>query len=204
MNRQTHWQKVYSTKAPSEMSWFRPHLDTSFALIEKIAPDRWLAITDVGGGESTMVDDLVAAGYRDITVLDISQAAIEHTKTRLGAAAQNVTWMCEDLLTASLPTGHYAIWHDRAVFHFLTERAERVAYVRQVISALRPGGHVVVSAFGPEGPQKCSGLDVRRYDAESFQDELGDHFRLVESCQELHRTPFGTAQPFVYCHFVLV
>ena len=201
MNTQAHWEGVYGTKAPTEVSWFRPHLDTSLALIQRVASDpSSSAIIDVGGGESTLVDDLLSSGYGDITVLDISRVAIEHTGRRLGAAGSLVKWLVGDITEIGLPKQAYDVWHDRAVFHFLTEAEQRLAYVRQVTAAVKPGGHVIIGAFGLEGPSKCSGLDVIRYDPGSLHAEFGGRFRLMESRQELHQTPFGTTQPFLYCY----
>lgn len=201
---QSHWNGIYSAKKPSETSWFRPHLDRSLALIEQANKDRNTPILDVGGGESTLADDLLAAGYRDVSVLDISQEALDHTKTRLGPASKNVTCLCSNILDANLPAGRYGVWHDRAVFHFLTDPAQRASYVRQASLAVKTGGHVIVSTFSLDGPKKCSGLDAVRYDAESLNKEFGRRFRLVETVQELHQTPFGTTQPFLYCHWVVL
>jgi 2-polyprenyl-3-methyl-5-hydroxy-6-metoxy-1,4-benzoquinol methylase len=200
MDVKTHWEKVYRTKAPKSVSWYRAHLETSLRLIERSAEDRAASIIDVGGGESTLVDDLLARGYKNLTVLDVSETAIEVTKRRLGAAAEQVHWLVGDITKMELQVRAYDVWHDRAVFHFLTEPARRVAYVRQVTRAVKPGGHVIVSTFGPEGPVKCSGLETMRYDAESLHDEFGRQFRLVESSQELHETPLGTTQQFLYCY----
>lgn len=199
MNRKAHWENVYATKAPDAVSWYRPHLERSLELIVRAAPDPSAAILDVGGGESTLVDDLLARGYKNITVLDISQTALDVAKKRLGAAADRVAWLVADITEASLPMQAYDVWHDRAVFHFLTEEAQRAAYLRQVLRAVKPGGHVIVSTFGPEGPTRCSGLDVIRYDAQTLHDQFGQPFQLIESFQELHETPFGTAQQFLYC-----
>jgi SAM-dependent methyltransferase len=201
MEAQEHWERVYGTKAPTEVSWFRPHLETSLALVERFAGDNSASIIDVGGGESTLVDDLVAKGYRQVTVMDISQTALDHTRQRLGPISGQVHWIVADVTRASLPAHVYDVWHDRAVFHFLTEPAQRLAYVRQVVSAVKPGGHVVMGVFGPQGPNKCSGFDVIRYDAASLQAEFGSGFHLVESFLELHNTPFGTTQQFLYCSF---
>jgi SAM-dependent methyltransferase len=203
MDTQAHWERIYGTKAATEVSWFRPHLETSLALVERVAPDHSASIIDVGGGESSLVDDLIARGYRNVTVLDISPLAVEHTKKRLGSASQHVTWLVADITQASLPPHSYDVWHDRAVFHFLTESAQRLAYVRQVASAVKRGGHVIVGAFGPEGPTKCSGLDVMRYDSDSLHGEFGPRFRLIESSKELHRTPGGATQQFLYCYCVV-
>ena len=200
MDAKTHWEKVYATKTPETVSWYRPHLETSLALIERAATGYSTSIIDVGGGESTLVDDLLARSYENITVLDVSQTAIDVTKKRLGFAAEQVHWLVADVTDAQLERGAYDVWHDRAVFHFLTTSEHRAAYVRQVGHAVKPGGHVIVCTFGPEGPTKCSGLDVIRYDSESLHDQFGVRFRLVESSKELHRTPFGTTQQFLFCY----
>jgi SAM-dependent methyltransferase len=199
MNAQTHWESIYSSKAPDAVSWYRPHLELSLDLIERCANDRAASIIDVGAGESTLVDDLVSRGYQDLTVLDVSQTAIEATKYRLGQAADNIHWLQGDITQVSLPPQAFAVWHDRAVFHFLTEPAQREAYVLSVLYAVKPGGHVIVSAFGPDGPTKCSGLDVIRYDAEALHQEFGRRFRIEESAKEVHHTPWGATQHFVYC-----
>jgi SAM-dependent methyltransferase len=200
MDIKTHWEKVYNTKAPDQVSWYRPHLETSLSLIERAAGGVSASIIDVGGGESTLVDDLLARGYQNITVLDISQTAIDVTKERLKAAAERVHWITADVTRADLAPCVYDIWHDRAVFHFLTSIEQRVAYVGNVAHAVKMGGHVIVGTYGPEGPTRCSGLDVIRYDAESLHNQFGTRFRLVESSKELHRTPFGTTQQFLYCY----
>jgi SAM-dependent methyltransferase len=199
MNAQTHWESIYSSKAPDAVSWYRPHLELSLGLIERCANDRAASIIDVGAGESTLVDDLVSRGYQDLTVLDVSQTAIEATKQRLGRTADDVHWILGDITQLSLPPHSFDVWHDRAVFHFLTEPAQREAYVLSVLHAVKPGGHVIVSAFGPDGPTKCSGLDVIRYDAEALHQEFGRRFRIEESAKEVHHTPWGATQHFVYC-----
>lgn len=199
MDQRLHWETVYRTKAPDAVSWYAPHLDTSLALIGRSAASTSSAIIDVGGGEATLVDDLLARGYRDVSVLDISAEAIRVARERLGPRGDEVDWLVADITQADLPQRRYDVWHDRAVFHFLLEPVQRAAYVRQVARAMRPGGSVIVATFGPEGPTKCSGLDIVRYDADGLHDEFGPAFRLVESAVELHQTPFGTTQQFVYC-----
>jgi SAM-dependent methyltransferase len=199
MNAQNHWERIYGTKAPEAVSWYRPHLEISLKLIEGAAPEFSASIIDVGGGESTLVDDLLVHGYKNVTVLDVSQTAIDVSKKQLGKASERVKWLVADITKAELAPRAYDVWHDRAVFHFLTSIDERIAYVRQVAHAVKPGGHVIVSTFGPEGPTKCSGLDVVRYDAESLHKEFGVHFHLLDHSEELHRTPFGTIQQFLYC-----
>jgi len=196
----SHWENIYRTKAPDSVSWFRPHLEQSLSLIERAVPQRTAAIIDVGAGESTLVDDLLEHGYINLTILDISQKALAVTRERLGRLADSVHWICADVTRPPLPAHFYDVWHDRAVFHFLVQGEERKSYVSAVEHALKPGGHVIVSTFGSEGPTKCSGLPVVRYDVQKLQTEFGDHFRLIESSKELHSTPFGTVQQFLYCH----
>ncbi len=199
MTTRAHWEDVYQSKAVDEVSWYRPHLDVSLRLIEGAAPDRDSAIIDVGGGEATLVDDLVARGYGDVTVLDISPAAIDVARAWMGSSAAPMHWITGDITDVELEATRYDVWHDRAVFHFLTKAEDRAAYVRQVARAVRPGGHVIVATFGPEGPEKCSGMDVVRYDAGSLHGEFGAKFRLLDSVMELHETPWGTPQQFMYC-----
>lgn len=203
MNPQSHWERIYTEKAPDQVSWYRPHLETSLALIEHAAVGPSASIIDVGAGESTLVDDLLARGHSNLTILDISKEAIEATKKRLGKAAERVRWLAADITQADFEGCAYDIWHDRAVFHFLTSEADRRAYVRQVIRTVKRGGHVIISAFGPEGPTRCSGLEVVRYDANSLHREFGAAFQLISSSQHLHETPFGTTQQFQYCHCIL-
>jgi SAM-dependent methyltransferase len=163
------------------------------------APQRTAAIIDVGAGESTLIDDLLSRGYTNLTVLDVSQTALAVTKERLGGSAKSVQWICEDVTQAPLPAHFYDVWHDRAVFHFLTADDQRKAYVQAVERSLKPGGYVILSTFGPAGPTKCSGLPVMRYDAEGLHGEFGSRFRLIESSEEIHETPSGTQQQFLYC-----
>ncbi|MGH9558332.1 MAG: class I SAM-dependent methyltransferase [Bryobacteraceae bacterium] len=200
MDAGRHWENVYKTKAPDAVSWYRPHLETSLALIERAAATLSASIIDAGAGESTLIDDLLARGYRNLTVLDISRTALAVSRARLGKAAEDVHWLDSDVTEAALPVHAFDVWHDRAVFHFLTDPAQRAAYVRNVERAVKPGGHAIVSTFGPEGPMKCSGLDVARYDAPSLHAQFGRRFRLIESSKELHQTPFGTTQQFLYCY----
>lgn len=197
---QDHWEKIYTEKAPDAVSWYRPHLETSLDLIERVATDRSVSVIDVGGGESTLVDDLLARGYQKITVLDISRTAIDANRKRLGKVSEQVNWLVADISKSELPPAEYDVWHDRAVFHFLTGQDDRGAYVRQVARSVKQGGHVIISTFGPEGPTKCSGLEVVRYDADSLHREFGIRFRLLGSSKELHQTPFGTIQQFLYCY----
>jgi 2-polyprenyl-3-methyl-5-hydroxy-6-metoxy-1,4-benzoquinol methylase len=200
MEAGSHWENIYRTKAPNAVSWYRAHLDRSLALIELASPDRSASIIDVGGGESTLVDDLLACGYKNLTVLDVSQTALDVTAARLGTAGESVRWICTDITQGIWPNLSLDVWHDRAVFHFLTQPEQRTIYVRHVSRAVKPGGHVIVSTFGLEGPTKCSGLHVMRYDADGLHSEFGERFRLIQSSMELHQTPFGTTQQFLYCY----
>ena len=200
MDAQEHWEHVYRTKQPTEVSWYAPHLSRSLRLIEDAVSDRDAWIIDVGGGESTLVDDLLSRGYRHLSVLDLSATALDVAKARLGENADAVDWLHGDATTFAFPPHRYAVWHDRAVFHFLTAATDRVAYVRQVARAVKPGGHVIVATFGPEGPPKCSGLDVVRYAADALHDEFGPSFELMKHETELHRTPAGVIQQFTYCY----
>jgi 2-polyprenyl-3-methyl-5-hydroxy-6-metoxy-1,4-benzoquinol methylase len=199
-NAQEHWEHVYSTTAPDRVSWYSPHLNASLALIERTTVSRSASIIDVGGGESTLVDDLLVRGYENLTVLDISKTAIDACMERLGDQARQVRWLTADITQVQLQSSQFDVWHDRAVFHFLTADQDRVAYVRQVVQSIKVGGHVIVGTFGPDGPTRCSGLDVVRYDADSLHHEFGRRFRLLESTNQLHHTPFGTVQQFLYCY----
>jgi len=197
--RTSHWETVYQTKAFDGVSWFAPHLHESLELIERLADGPRAAVVDVGGGESTLVDDLMARGFEDLSVLDISRAAIEFTQQRLADKAHRVSWHVGDVTQYVFAPRQFDIWHDRAVFHFLTDAASREAYVGQVRSAVKPGGHVIMATFGPEGPTQCSGLDVMRYGANQLHAEFGDDFKLLGSKTDNHLTPFNTNQQFLYC-----
>jgi SAM-dependent methyltransferase len=199
MDPHEHWERVYQTKRTDEVSWFRPHLDTSLTLIRGTGVRPEAPIIDVGGGASTLVDDLLAAGYRDLTVLDVSSAALDAARARLGARRSMVTWLTADVTRAELPERHYQVWHDRAVFHFLTDPADRDRYVAQVRHVVAPGGHVIIATFGPDGPQRCSGLPTMRYDADALHGAFGDDFEMIRGSEERHRTPAGIEQQFVYC-----
>jgi 2-polyprenyl-3-methyl-5-hydroxy-6-metoxy-1,4-benzoquinol methylase len=196
-----HWEGVYSNKASDEVSWFQPHAASSLRLIESVA-DKDAKVIDVGGGASTLVDDLLDAGYRDVTVLDLAESALATSRKRLGERAQAVQWIAADVTRASLPAAQYDVWHDRAVFHFLTDPVDRGLYVEQVLKSVKPGGHVIVAAFGPDGPLQCSGLDVVRYAPDTLHAEFGAPFRLLGHETEIHHTPAGKEQEFVYCYCV--
>ncbi len=199
MQSKAHWEQVYATKAETGVSWFQPHARRSVHLIGQTGAGRDARIIDVGGGASTLVDDLLEAGHADVTVLDLSETALAAARARLGERARRVTWLTGDITQVTLPARAYDVWHDRAVFHFLTAREEREAYVRAVLHAVRPGGHVIVATFAEDGPDKCSGLPVVRYSAHGLHAEFGAPFTLLQQEREAHRTPSGTVQQFIYC-----
>ena len=199
MDPRTHWETVYRTKDVHEVSWFQAEARRSLDLIGAVCPDRAAPIIDVGAGASVLVDNLLDAGYRDLTVLDLSETALKISQARLGADSAKVKWMRADVLRAELDEHGYAVWHDRAVFHFLTDAADRQAYVEQVRRAVRPGGHVLVATFAEDGPDHCSGLPVVRYSAKGLHSEFGAGFQLVRREHEDHRTPLGGEQSFLYC-----
>lgn len=199
MQSKEHWEKVYTTKAPDNVSWFQPHAEVSMRLIHDTGLGREAAIIDVGGGASTLVNDLLGKGYRALTVLDLSGAALAESARRLGAKGENIRWMEADVTQAVFEPCSFDIWHDRAVFHFLTTDEDRKAYVKQVLHALKPGGHVIMATFGTNGPTRCSGLPVVRYAPEELLSEFGEAFILLAHEEQLHHTPFGTDQQFIYC-----
>ena len=199
MNREKHWDRIYRAKAPTEVSWYQPEARLSLELIRSIAPELDASVLDVGGGASTLADGLLSAGYRDVTVLDLASAALARARERLGERAAQVRWIVADVLDAPLPPVSCAVWHDRAVFHFLTDPRNRARYVAQAQRIVRPGGHVIVASFGPDGPSRCSGLEVVRYSPEGLHTEFGAAFRLLDSAREDHQTPGGSVQAFVYC-----
>ena len=201
MNCADHWNTVYTTKSPDDVSWHQVRPAMSLDLIKRSGVAKDAGVIDVGGGASTLVDHLLTAGFSRLAVLDISPAALEHTKARLGDAAAQVEWIVADV-TEFAPSRRFALWHDRAVFHFLTQPEDRRQYVETLRRSVAPGGHVIVAAFALDGPEKCSGLEVRRYDARGVSAELGAEFELLEEAAEMHRTPWHTEQAFGYCLFL--
>lgn len=200
MNRTEHWNTVYTTKAPDDVSWHQVRPEMSLGLIEQAGIAKDDGIIDVGGGASTLVDHLLDAGYSRLAVLDISETALEHARTRLGERSARVEWIVADV-TEFAPPHSFVLWHDRAVFHFLTDAADRRKYVEVLRRTVPQGGHVIIATFAPHGPEKCSGLEVCRYDAASICAELGAEFELVEQADETHRTPWDTEQAFGYYRF---
>lgn len=199
-DRSTHWDHVYATKGEAEVSWFQDSPAISLELIRAANPDPGASVIDIGGGASRLVDALLQHGYRDLAVLDLSAHALDAAKRRIGHAASMVDWIVADATTWQ-PAKTYDIWHDRAAFHFLTEARDRAAYVARLRSAVASGGHVIIATFAPDGPEKCSGLPVQRYDGASLAAELGPEFELIETRSETHHTPWNSTQAFQFSRF---
>jgi trans-aconitate methyltransferase len=197
MDRKQHWDTVYTTKAATEVSWFQDNPALSLDLIDQSGMPKTAALVDIGGGASRLVDTLLAQNYSDVTVLDIAEPALAASKARLGDQAQRVHWITADI-THWQPARHYAMWHDRAVFHFLTDAADRDAYRRALLAGTASGSQIVIASFAPDGPERCSGLPVMRYAPESLLTELGAEFALRDARREEHHTPGGSIQRFQY------
>lgn len=198
MNRKAHWENIHSETEPRDLSWFQEVPTVALRMLESLGVTLESPIIDVGGGTSRLVDHLLVKGYENVTVLDVSSVALDHSRKRLGQASQGVQWIVADLFEAKLPQV-YEVWHDRAVFHFLTDVHERQEYSDKLWGALAPGGHAVIATFAEDGPSRCSGLPCVRYSPESLEAELGsDRFRLIESTQERHLTPRQQEQAFQY------
>jgi SAM-dependent methyltransferase len=199
---QDHWEEAYRSKPAAAMSWFQAEPSPSLDMIAAAGPGPGAAIVDVGGGASTLVDRLLDQGFSRLSVLDVSSYAMAAARARLGARADSVDWLAQDITAWTPPAGAFDLWHDRAVFHFLVDDGDRRAYLRALNRGLRPGGHLILATFALTGPQRCSGLPVRRYTPSQLQALLGAGFRLLESRPQVHVTPAGGSQDFVWCHFV--
>jgi len=198
--RQAHWEGVYTSKSESEVSWFQESPAPSLSLLRDIGAGAGSAIIDIGGGASRLVDHLLDQGFSDVTVLDVSAAALEAAKARLGARAARAHWLVADVTTWQ-PSRTFDIWHDRAAFHFLTEARDREAYVARLQQALKMDGHAIIATFAMDGPEKCSGLPVMRYDADLLGETLGSGFKLLQSLRHDHATPWGSQQRFQFSMF---
>ncbi len=196
-SRRQHWEDVYQARDHELVSWYQANPTNSLALIESCGSSRDAPLIDVGGGSSVLVDRLLERGYADVSVADLSASALGHSRTRLGVRSKDVTWIECDIIDHQLER-HYAIWHDRAVFHFLTNHGDQVRYVDQVRRAVPEGGHVVMATFALDGPEQCSGLPVQRYGEQSMAHVLGDEFEAVAFVREAHETPHGSIQNFQY------
>lgn len=195
-----HWDDVYNTRTETTVSWYQQHSERSLQLIRTASPDRSASVVDIGGGASTLVDDLLSDGFADVTVLDISDAALSRSTARLGAKAAQATWIVADI-TQWTPVRTWNIWHDRAVFHFLTERAQQDAYVAALTAGTSPGATIIMATFALDGPEKCSGLPVQRYSPTSLATRIGPAFALIADDRETHTTPWGSQQQFSYAVF---
>ncbi len=195
-DRHEHWETVYRTKGTTDVSWYEAEPEVSRKLIRSVASGGG-GVIDVGGGASQLVDRLLADGYSPVTVLDVSATALEHARRRLGEAGRQVQWIVGDVTQVS-DVGRYDVWHDRAVFHFLTDPADRQKYAALVKRTIPVGGHLVIGTFAPDGPEKCSGLEVRRYDAAGLIAEFGPDFQLVQELKHAHHTPAGKLQKFSF------
>ncbi|TAJ89267.1 trans-aconitate 2-methyltransferase [Reyranella sp.] len=193
----SHWEDVYAAKAETAVSWYQRHPVRSLQMIVAAAPDRAAPVIDIGGGASTLVDDLLAEGFGDVTVLDVAEAALAKSKARLGSAKSKVSWIVADITQWKAPR-HYQVWHDRAVFHFLTDTARQDAYIAALEDATRPGATVIMATFALDGPEKCSGLPVQRYSPQTLAARLGRSFQLIDEARETHMTPGGSEQHFSY------
>jgi 2-polyprenyl-3-methyl-5-hydroxy-6-metoxy-1,4-benzoquinol methylase len=200
MDRNKHWDGVYTTRRADQVSWHAPRLERSLVMIRAVT-DSSSEIIDVGGGASTLADDLLELGYSGISVLDVSSAAIAVAKRRLGKRAEAITWITADVTQSRLSDDSYDVWHDRAVYHFLTDPADRRAYSEIASRSVKQGGQLILATFSLEGPTRCSGLDVVRYSAETLGREIGSEFILEQEVQESHLTPAGAEQRFLYCSF---
>jgi ubiquinone/menaquinone biosynthesis C-methylase UbiE len=199
-SRQAHWETVYANKGENELSWFQESPTTSIELIDQIAANPVSSVIDIGGGTSRLVDHLVDRGFGDVAVLDLSEAALQAAKVRLGYRAAQVDWIQADV-TTWVPHKAYDIWHDRAAFHFLTENRDRSAYIARLVRVVKPGGYVIIATFALDGPEKCSGLPVVRYDPQTLGHALGSAFQLVDARQHFHDTPWNSRQSFQFSVF---
>jgi 2-polyprenyl-3-methyl-5-hydroxy-6-metoxy-1,4-benzoquinol methylase len=200
MENKTHWEKIYQTKSTTQVSWFQENPLLSLQYIQRTRVGKTAQIIDVGGGASTLVDHLLNDGFQHVSVLDISATALQVAQQRLGVRSDSVRWLEADITQVELPISQYDIWHDRAVFHFLTKPEDRKKYVDAVRKSVKQGGHVIVATFAADGPLRCSGLDVARYNTDDLHNEFGVDFELLDSTSEEHHTPFGTDQKFIYCY----
>lgn len=202
LKRQDHWSRVYEEKAPSSVSWYQAEPEPSLRALDRFGARPSSSFIDIGGGASNLVDALLGRGWRDVTVLDIAAPALEAARARLGPEAEKVHWEVADI-TEWQPSRRYDVWHDRAVFHFLTAPEQREAYRRALLAGVSPGGLVIMATFALDGPERCSGLPARRYDPAGLAAELGAAFRLIEGWREEHVTPWGSRQSFNWCAFRL-
>jgi ubiquinone/menaquinone biosynthesis C-methylase UbiE len=197
-SRQEHWRRVYTSKGENGVSWFQQNPAPSLEMIACAGAGLGAKIIDIGGGAARLVDALLEKGFRDLVVLDISEAALAIAKARLGEGGRDVRWIVADATNWRPEAAYYDVWHDRAAFHFLVDAADRAAYVARLTEAVKPGGHAIIATFAPDGPEKCSGLPVARYDGESLAETIGGGFERIETRRCEHRTPWGSEQRFQF------
>jgi ubiquinone/menaquinone biosynthesis C-methylase UbiE len=200
LDRKKHWENIYNTKDSTEVSWYQSTPETSLMYIKALKLPLSASIIDIGGGDSFLVDYLLQEGYQNITVLDISEAALEKTKKRLGNLADKVTWIATDI-TAFAPNTTFDLWHDRAAFHFLTQEEDIEKYVQIASRVIKPSKYLIVGTFSDQGPTKCSGIPIKQYTAAQLQQTFGENFKPNHTHNTSHKTPFGTLQEFVFCNF---
>ena len=200
-NRKSHWENIYKTKSAKDVSWYKPHLEKSLEMISSLGLPKDAEVIDVGGGASTLPDDLLDRGFKNITVLDVSKEALKVSKDRLADKANSINWLEADVTEVPLKSSYYDVWHDRAMFHFLVTADERRKYISSLNTALKSGGYLLMATFGPNGPLKCSGLETVRYSAASIAKKLGEAFKQEKHVVETHKTTFNTTQEFLYCLF---
>lgn len=201
MTQRDHWEKIYAEKPTETLGWYKPHLQISLNWIRELCLAKDAPIIDVGGGKSTLVDDLLDEGYQTITVLDLSKRALASVQERLGKKKKLVTWIEDDITSIDILPGYYELWHDRAVFHFFIDPEQQKQYRNNLLRSLKPGGHLIMGTFAPEAPPQCSGLPVQRYNEVLLENTLGGEFKLMRHQKELHVTPSGVVQMYLYCHF---
>ena len=197
MDLEQHWNRIYTEKSAQGLSWYQQNPSVSLQLIQQCELSLDDYILDVGGGASVLVDKLLAAGYRHLLVLDISERALQFAQQRLGTRATQVSWLHSDI-TGFIPSVPVELWHDRAVFHFLLQASEREAYIQVLNQTLKSGGYVIIAAFAIGGPTQCSGLDIVQYDAKTLMQQFGDGYQLLDEHNEMHLTPNNTIQAFTY------
>lgn len=199
-DRKKHWENIYQTKELKDVSWFQPTPETSLDFFKQFNVPATAKVIDIGGGDSFLVDHLLDLGYQDITVLDISEAAIDRAKKRLGNKAKNVKWIVADV-TNFKPTEKYDFWHDRAAFHFLTDEQEISHYLQTAKENIKPSGILIIGTFSEQGPKKCSGIEIKQYSETTMTDRLKNIFEKIKCITLDHTTPFNTTQNFVFCSF---
>lgn len=200
MDPKSHWEGIYQENKPNEVSWFQPKMAISLDLIKSVETRKDARIIDIGGGASTLVESLLADGYKNLSVLDISGSALAKIKDRLKERTNQIEWFETSILDFA-SSKKFDLWHDRAVFHFLVNSRDRAIYLENLKSCLNPNGHFIVATFAIDGPLKCSGLEVVRYDENLMKKEVGKDFELIKSCNEIHKTPWDTEQKFTYFLF---